>query len=243
MRLWGTVLASILVGHIVAVGLAWALLNVPESSVPMLMLSAVLVVLMAMVIGWTEVAAVLAVQPGSDWRRGATLARRRWAAVIPAATVFAALWWLTGWTGDWLTGHAGEIDAWIMFRSGRTNTAWLHRTLATVIFFTRWIVGLSLGLAALSAGAVGGVGALTGSAWLWAGLSRRVMGGVGLAFVLLILLPLRAVYWRPEALGSGAVEPVFVALKLGLILLAVHVGWTVALADAARTTISKTHAP
>lgn len=241
MKRWGAVLASLLAGHVVAGGLLWALLNVPESSVPMLALSATILVLVALVIGWTEVTAVLAAVPGWDWRRGATLARRRWVAVLPAAIVFAVVWWISTRTGDWLAQHAGEIDAAIMAWSGWTETAWLHRALALGLFLIRWILGLCLALAALSVTARGGVRALLRPQWLRVGLSRRLLGGVGLVFVLLIVLPLRAVYWRPGALGTGVIEPVFVALKLGLILLATHLGWMLALVQAARSTMSDTN--
>jgi hypothetical protein len=59
---------------------------------------------------------------------------------------------------------------------------------------------------------------------LSAALSRSVLGSATIFEVALILLPLQALYWKPRGLPANALEPLFVAAKLGVIFLLANVG-------------------
>lgn len=230
------VLVVVLVGHLLVGSLSWALLNVPESSVWMLMLSATLLVLILVVIGLTETTALLTLTPDLGLRGAAARAWTAWPFIVPALVVIGAGWWAsTSLDASW-TRHAGEIDAWLMFRFGWTDTSWLHRAVDILLVLVRWVIGPSMGLALLASGARGGVRAIARWTWIRAALSRRQLGSLGLAWLVLVVLPLKAIYWRPDTWPPIALEPFFVAAKLGLILLATHVGWTVALHETARST-------
>ena len=48
---------------------------------------------------------------------------------------------------------------------------------------------------------------------------------MGLAIVLLVALPWRAIDWRPAALPPTWLEPAFVGLKLAVIYVLLNLGW------------------
>jgi hypothetical protein len=236
MRRALAIVACLVAGHTAAAGLFWALVNVPESNLLMLGLSAVLVALIVVALGWTEATALLSWRPdvtvAEATRRGLTRAP----AILAAAAVFSIFWWATARADAWLAEHAGEIDAWLIATVEMTRTAWVHRTFDVVLFLGRYAAGVSLAVAALGAVARNGWGALPRPGWLRAGLSRRHLGLVGAAMTLLVFLPLQAVAWRPEALPPNAIEIAFAAVKLGTIFLVANVGWALVLWTAARQT-------
>jgi hypothetical protein len=85
--------------------------------------------------------------------------------------------------------------------------------------------------------------------WLRASVSRRQLGVVALAIVLLVAVPWRAVAWRPRGLSPNAAEVVFVATKLSLLYVIAHVGWLLMLfvageqAEKGSNLFSKTASP
>ncbi len=232
------IVTCLAVGHAAAAGFFWGLVNVPESNVAMLALSALLALLLIVTVGWTEASASL------GWRADLTMgqaARRGLRAapiVVAAAVVFAAVWMLTAHAGVWLDLHSGEIDAWILATFESSRTAWVHRALDAILFVVRYVVGVSLAVALLSAGARAGWRAVGRLRWVRAGLSRRQLGLVAAAMILFVFLPLGAVYWHPPTIPANAVELLFVAVKLGTIYLLAQIGWALVLWAGARETAS-----
>lgn len=234
MRRALAIVACLLAGHTAAAGLFWALVNVPESNVLMLALSAALVVLIVAALGWTEATALLSWRPDLTLAEAARRGLGAAPAVIAAAAVFGVVWWATARADAWLAARAGEIDAWLIATFELTRTAWAHRALDVALFLVRYAAGVSLAVAVLGAVARDGWRALTRLGWLRTGLSRRHLGLVGAAMTLLVFLPLQGAFWRPEALPPNAIEIAFAALKLGAIFLVAHVGWALVLWTGAR---------
>ena len=228
------IVGCLLAGHAISGALFWALVNVPESNVVMLALSAAIVVALAFALSWTETTAVLAWNPDVTLGRAA---RRGLMSIVPfvaSALVFWIFWWLTSRADAWHTAHSGEIDAWWMTQTGSAQTGWIHAAAAILLWLLRYLVGVSLAVGALSAGAVHGVRALASLTWVRRGLSARQIGPMGLAIVALIALPLRLVYWRPESIPPTALEVAFVTAKLSALALVVTIGWALVLRAGAR---------
>lgn len=224
-----TILACLLVGHAVAAGLFWWFVNVPESNAAMLALSSAVIILLVVVLGWTEAAAVLLWDPTCAFRRAARRAFGVLPAFVAGLLVFAFFWWITASADAWATEYSGEIDAWWMAKTGSAKTAWIHSGLGIALWLVRYVIGVSLALAVLAAGAQRGAGALVSVRWLRAGLSQRQLGAIGLAMLVLVWLPLRATYWRPGFVPPTIIETVFVAAKLGLLYVILNAGWALIL--------------
>jgi hypothetical protein len=226
-----------MIAHAVAAAAFWAFLNVPESSVWMLLLSGFLAFGIVALTGWTEGTAAAA------WRRdfGTREAMRRGLLAVPgfvgAVVVFALVWWGTEAIWRWKAAYSGQIDAWLMARFGTPNTAWVHRAADIALFILRYIVGLSVAAGILGAAAMAGSREILRGRWIRTAVSRRQIGAIGLAVVLLIALPLRAVYWRPEGLPPTTIEVVFTGAKLALLYGVVNFGWSLVLRAAARSAL------
>ena len=211
MRAVAGAAAVLAVGYAVGGALFWGFLNVPESNALALMLSAVLVLLVAVTAGATTAfAAAVSLEAGRQ--AGA----RRVLASLPALAVglalFACLWWLTGAAGAWWSRHAGEVDAFIISRTGVTRTGLLHTGVSWVLWFVRWVIGLS-SIAALAVAAID-----RGPRAVGAGL-RLALGGVPLAAATAGALLLSqglwgGVYWAPRSLPANWAETLFVGTKL-----------------------------
>jgi hypothetical protein len=210
-----SMLASVLMvvaGSACAAGTYWALLNVPESSLPALLVSALLVVLTMLIVGYT-IGLVLAFR-FAPFRSSARLALRGFAGFLPGLVTFAVLFWLTTSIEDQWALHRGEIDAMFLRYIGTANTAWLHVAVSWLLWIVRWGAGLALVVSAtagsVTAGWRGGFRGL-GDAFSIAPLA------VMLAALLLagVLWPLA--YWRPRGLAGGSSELAFVVVKLGVL--------------------------
>jgi hypothetical protein len=233
----------LLVGHAALAGVYWGLLNVPESNVAMLGVSAVLVLLL---VGGA------AIVEGVGLRILAARAERwsamRYLACVPAFIVAAALWlaisWAVGWVEARHTAHASEIDAWLIAHGDWTRTAWLHRTIEIVLWLLRYVVGLSLAVGVFVLCTVDGVGETLRPRRFVAGLGWKRLLIVAVAIVVFVWLPWRAAYWRPHSLPHNLAQPLFAAARLALIALVVHVGWAIVLWSAIpRATTAEPVAP
>jgi hypothetical protein len=61
--------------------------------------------------------------------------------------------------------------------------------------------------------------------------------------LVLFVLPWRAIGWRPAQLPPTWIESVFVATRLVITYLLVHIGWTTMLIAAARSVVSGRRRP
>ena len=205
--------STLALGGAVAGAFYWALLNVPESNVPSLLLSVVLVALVACT-AWATggVAAHLHEEVSLAGSAGRSL--KALPALLLAAIVFVALWWATGAASDWWSERRGEIDALFISR-GVTGTAWLHATAGWLIWFIRWVVGSSLVIGMLVATTRGGVRRIPGGVRLalrWRPLVAATAGALVLTQALW-----RLAWWRPDGLPATWVEGGFAAVKLSLL--------------------------
>lgn len=223
-----SIAAWLLAGHGLWVALFWGLLQVPESSVWMLALSAVLAIVLVVL------AAVLQSGASSAWQIDRAVVpalvsgSRRADAAILAALVFGALWWATEALLTWHAGVAGQIDAAYIARTGRSQTQWIHATFFWLVMFLRWTVGLTLAVSLLASAVAGGRAVLRSGAWVRSAIAPRSWLAVTFWFVLLVAIPWHLVDWRPRLLSLGA-EPWFVGAKLALVAVAMAVGWALVL--------------
>jgi hypothetical protein len=217
----------LLVGHALLGGVYWGLLNVPESNVAMLAISAFLSLLLFVGAAVVQATAVRIVAPAVSPRSIAALA-----ASVPAFVIAAVIWlafsWLAGWLGARHTEHAGEIDAWLIAHGDWTRTAWLHRGIEVVIWILRYVIGVSLAVGFFVTWVLDGVGEAIRPRRFVAALGWKRLLFTAAAIVVLVWLPWRVAYWRPP-MSPTFVQPLFAAVKLGLIALIAHIGWALVL--------------
>ena len=150
------------------------------------------------------------------------------AAIVLGALVFALVWWLTGKGAIWHAQYGGQLDAWIIARTGKSETARLHSAIFWLLWFLRWGLGLTIALSLAAWAVRDGVRALGSLRWLASALNPLRWLGVTALVGLGIALPWHHVYWRPEKISIGA-EPWFVTAKLALIVLVVAFAWALTL--------------
>lgn len=204
------------VGYAIAGGLYWLLLNVPESSAPMLALSLLLLVAMVAVAGVTTGAAVALAQ-GATARQALADSLRALPLFGLGLLIFAIIWTAAGFATNWWSGHHGEIDA-LALRYLRTDrTQPLHTTVEWILWLAQWGLGLSLLGGLTAAGALGSgpstarrPAALTG---LRTGVAVLPLLSVIVGVVIVAEGLWRWAYWRPDSLSTTS-EMLFVTLKL-----------------------------
>lgn len=213
----------LLAGQAVWLALFWALLQVPESSVAMLALSALLVV------GLVVLAAAIVSGGMAAWdldrpaARGLLPRPGRLGAALLSGAVLTAVWWTGGLLLESHGRLAGQIDAVYIAWTGSSATAWIHTAIVWAVAWLRWSLGLSLAVSLLGAAVRHGGAALGDLRWVRAALSPRVWGLLTVWLVCLVVLPWSQVHWRPSGLSLVA-EPWFVGAKLAIIAIAMGVG-------------------
>jgi hypothetical protein len=215
-------------GHAVAFGVFWLLLQVPESSTPMLAVSLLLASATVLIGAAVNAGAAAAWDLERPFNRSLMAGARRFWSALAAALVFLLVWSVTGALFEWHAGMRGQMDAAAIARTGSPNTAWAHTTIHWVLQFIRWTLGLSLAVTLL--------GWLVGprdttvrrAGWLRAAFQPRRWLLITVWFVLLVVLPWSQVFWRPARLTAG-LEPWFVASKLAVIASLMAVGWALVL--------------
>ena len=206
----GAILAA---GFAVDLALFWALLNVPESNVAALGLSATLIVLGSAIAG-VAIGAAVTVASGVSIGRALVRGLRALPMFVVGLLLFGLLWWASGAAASWWSAHAGEVDAVFLRYANLTRTRWLHLTVAWVLFLARWALGLSIVLGLVAASAIGGDGVIRRglrTAVRAASLAAATAGVVVISEGLW-----RAVYWRPASLTTS-LEPAFAIVKLALL--------------------------
>lgn len=206
---------TLVTGFAIAAGLFWSLLGVPESNVLALALSAVLVVLIALTIGFT-VALASAIARRLPVRSSLTQAVAALPSFLIGLGILVVLWWSAGRFDAWWQLHMGEVDAISLRYFGVTRTAPLHGLVFALTWFVRWGLAISIVLATTAAGVTHGIRGIKGG--LRDALKPLRLGLTALAMLTLTQGLWRLAYWRPANLPATQIEVVFAAVKLGVLL-------------------------
>jgi hypothetical protein len=216
LKLRGLIASAAVVGGgtALAAALFWTLLNVPESNVAALTISAALVLAIVLVIGVTvgfTTALAMTLSVGAALRRALAAVP----AFVAGLAAFGILWWVTGRADAWWQATRGEIDATFFRYAGTPGTAPVHMLARAIFWLVRWAVGLSI-VAAVTA-----VVALHGTRSFARGLRlslRPWLLAVTAAAALLCWRVLwHVAFWRPAALPASSVEIAFAAAKLAIL--------------------------
>lgn len=211
-------------GHAVLGGIYWGFLNVPESNVLMLLLSALLALVLLIGAGIVKTTGLLWLRP--DWTFRAALSRSIRA--FPAFLVALALWLAVRWLSirflRYHEAHSGELDAWFISTLNWTRITWLHRTIDWILHIVQFVIGTSLAVTLLATIATGSFAHAASLGWLKRAFSPLQLVIIAVAFYGLIYLPWQAVYWRPASLPATAAEVAFAITKLLLLALVMHIG-------------------
>lgn len=225
VRSFAAAAAALAIGYAMTAALFWALLNVPESNVPALVLSVALVLLIAVAAGLTTAAGIALFDGGS---LAASL--RRAIGALPGfllgLAIFALLWWVTGVADGWWQAHSGEADAVVLRYLGSARTDPIHEGVSAATWLVRWPIGLSVLGGLVAAGTYGGTrGAARGLR-----TALRIIPFLATTAALVVGEELwRLVYWRPKLIPPNWLEPAFVAAKLSVLYLLAIVMATIVL--------------
>jgi hypothetical protein len=176
------------------------------------------------------------------WSRGVSSFMLRAAvtsapAIIPAALVFAVVWWLAGSVTDRITIYSGQINAWFIASLGWDDISILFRTIDWLAIWIKWVAGAMLSLTLMSAIVIGGWKALVGVAWIKRALSPLTLAFATLWFGLLVAAPwLYLAPWRPEGLPATSLEMAFIVVKLSVTALLIAAGTSLMIRQATWTT-------
>lgn len=206
----------LLIGSMALAGIYWGLLHVPESNVLALLLSATLVVVLALGLGFT-----IGLAAGSGTRVQASQAVRRAMGALPSfivgLAVFAALATVTLLFDRWWAAHRGEVDALAVRYANITATAPLHVAVAWGSWLVRWVVGVScvVGLVVASVSRSD----VNRPSGLRLALKSRPLGAASIGVLLVTQGLWRVAPWRPQSLPPTRAEVYFSAAKLGMLYL------------------------
>lgn len=225
-------------GAALVAALYWLFLNTPESNVLMLSVSALLVLLMIALAATVANVAVLIALGGPLGSSVAVGARRAgWCLVV--AVPLAALIWVVLLGDAWVARHAGEISAWFIARSGWADITPLFTAQRYVSVWLRWVLLPVAALAALASFLRRDTDGRRG--WLRATWCWRTLLIATLAFVVLVVLPWRAAFWRPEGLPHTWIEPTIAAAKLAVVAALMAIGFAIMVVAAARHAFQSSH--
>ncbi len=226
--------AWLTLGHALVLALAWGLVNVPDSNALMIGLSIATVALIIFAFSVVNATAAEWLLPGRTWREAVEASASSVPVIVAAVALVGVFWWTGDVFGGWFTAHRGEFDAWLIATFDMTKTAWLDRVASAVVFLWVGVVGVSLAVALVFARLERGAGAVVRFEWLRAGLSRDQLMLTAVAMTLLIALPWQGMFWRPRGLPPTWWQPAFASVKIGVIFVAMNVGWLLVLLAGAR---------
>jgi hypothetical protein len=236
------ILGFLMLGHAVLGALFWALLNVPESSLAMIALSAVIALLLLLGTAWVEMAALLEWIDGD----GATVRRslleraaravRAVPAFLVALAVFLVVLWATWLAGRSIEVHRGELDAWLMVHLQIVQPGAVHAALGWLLWALCFGPGLSIALTLLTALAINGFHSMERVSWLGKAFQPRRLAFVPLAVFVFLWFPWHVAYWRPAVIPPTWLEPAFAAVKLSLLYMVANLGWALVLREVAGAT-------
>jgi hypothetical protein len=226
-------------GHAALGGLYWGFLNVPESNVLMLIVSALLALLLVIGAGIVETTGLLWLRADSTFRA----ALKRSVRALPAFLAALALWLVVRWICHRLLryhdAHSGELDAWFIATFDWTRITWFHHTIDWLLHIVQFVVGTSLAVTLLATAAAGAIADAVHPRWMRRAISPLQLAIIAVAFYGLIFLPWQAVYWRPASLPASAAEVVFALAKLTILALVMHIGWSLILWAPQRASVTR----
>lgn len=224
----------LLTGGAITAGVYWLFLNTPESTVWMLIASALLAAVALALAGFTASGAVAVLSHGVSIdavRRGA----RAIPGVIPAAVIIVMTWWLADHAETWFAMRSGQINAWFIARFGWADVTWLFTAIRYAADWFRWLVAPLLALSLMAGLVATGWPALGRAAWLRRPLHPRTLILSTFWLVALIALPwLYLVPWRPKTLPASSVEFAFIVIKLSLTAILFAIGAALIASEASR---------
>jgi hypothetical protein len=229
-----TIAAWLLAGHAILGGLYWLLLQIPESNTLMLTTSVLVVVAGLAWLGYVETVGLSGFCTHDTVRSALASGLRRSVWIVPSLVVFVAVWLLASFAGNWWTAHATEVDAWLILRFGWTDAQPLHTTMAWLLWFVRYGVGLSMAVALLAAAVCRGAAGVLEPRWLAQAFHWKTLLITATAVWFGIWLPWHYIEWRPESLPLTWVQPAFAAAKLFVSVTVMHLAWATVLWWAAR---------
>src|SRR5262249_52295081 len=151
------------------------------SSSLMLVISATVALLALLVVIWTVGGALAAWRPETAPGRAMARGFGQLPAVVVGALLFALAWWLTEKAAIWHGEYSGQLAAWIMARTGKSETARLHTAIFWTLWFLRWGLGLTLSLSLAAWVVRDGLRALANLRWFASALNPlRWLGVAGL---------------------------------------------------------------
>jgi hypothetical protein len=228
----------ILAGSALTAGVYWAFLITPESTIWMLLVSAVLALIALALAGLTASGAI------AMWWHGASVVSIRRAArsipgVVPAALIVLLVWWLANRVEIWVAMRSGQINAWFIARFGWDDMSWLFAAIGYAADWFRWVIAALLALSLMAGFVAVGWRALAQAAWFRRALRPRAIATATLWFGGLIALPwLYLVPWRPASLPPTSIEFAFIVAKLSIAAILFAVGAALMAYEASRSPVS-----
>ncbi len=229
---------ALLIGGAATGATYWVFLNTPESTVPALVLSAVLVVGVLALLSLTINTAILVWSSG--WSSaGIRRTLPRLASIIPAALVVVLFWWIAGHIDTWVALRSGEINAWFIARFGWDNVSWLFSSISAATIWLRWVPAGLLAVSLMAGMASAGWRAVVMPAWLRRAVRPRTLAIATAWFLVLIVLPWAyLVPWRPGWLPPTSAEMIFIVTKLTIATLLIAVGVALIIYEAIRMPVT-----
>ena len=216
----------ILVGSTLTAGVYWTFLITPESTVWMLIASALLAIAALALAGFTASGSIALLLHGRS-AAGIRRALTGIAGAVPAAAIVFIVWWLTRRGEAWVGLRSGQINAYFIAQFGWDNMSWLFTTIRYVAEWFRWVLSGLLALSLIAGFVALGWSALGEASWLRRALRPRTLLVATFWFVALIALPwIYLLPWRPRQLPASSLELVFIVAKLSLSAVLFAIGAT-----------------
>jgi hypothetical protein len=224
----------VLIGSAITGAVYWGFLITPESTIWALLTSALLAIVALAMVGLTANGAIII------WSQGASPAGVRRAfsaipAVVPAAIIVLAIWWLANRADSFVTLRSGGINAWFIARFGWDDVSWLFAGVRYLANWFRWVIAALLALSLMAGIAAIGWRSIAQGDWLRRALRPRAIAVATLWFVVLIALPwMFLVPWRPQNLPASSVEFAFIVAKLSASAIFFATGVTLVIGEVSR---------
>lgn len=223
-------------GHALVAAAYAGMIQTPDSSVPLLVLTATLVLAAMLLLLLTSASAARVLHaddvPWHGWSRVPAMLPGVMLAVLAVGFVGA----LATWGGMWWSAHAGQVDAAAIAAGDVTQTAWLHTGVRWAVAGVQWVLVPAWLAAALVWAAAYRTRDVASMKWLVTGLHPRVLLTTLAVVLVLVWLPWRVVYWRPPQLGTWTswMEMTFIGLKLSWMYMSANLAWALVLDAASR---------